>query len=230
MGMTPSSRTRFLGATIGGLTSFQFLFNNPAGNNDNAISAAGSGSSRRIPPATCIYHDPPPPHNANANAVIAVGGGRSYYSDNPSVFGRILDGSLPSRNYKETSELLAFQDRSPRAELHALVIPKRFIPNVYSLTPEDVHLVQDMRQMGLELLEEQQPETLEEKDYILCFHIPPFNSVDHLHLHVLAPASKMNVMYRYGKYNCGSRWCISDLEVIERLKGGLVAVPYTQMF
>jgi hypothetical protein len=87
-----------------------------------------------------------------------------------------------------------------------------------------------MRQMGLELLEEQQPETLEAKDYILCFHIPPFNSVDHLHLHVLAPASKMNVMYRYGKYNCGSRWCISDLEVIERLKGGFVAVPYTQMF
>ncbi len=213
--MTPSTRTRFLGAAIGGLTSFQFFFDRPTGDSENAIA------SGIIPPATCSYHEPPPPfHDTNANGVA---GGR-YYSDNPSVFGRILDGSLPSRDYKETSELLAFRDRSPKAELHALVIPKRFIPNVYSLTPEDIRIVQDMRQMGLDLLEEQHPQTLITKDYILCFHIPPFNSVDHLHLHVLAPASKMNVMYRYGKYNCGSLWCISDLEVIERLKGGSVAV------
>lgn len=218
MGMaTPSTRTRFLGATISGLTSFQFLFNNPATDNDNTVAAG------LIPPATCIYHEPPP----NANVMPE---GNDYYSNNPSVFGRILDGSLPSRNYKETTELVAFRDRSPRAELHALVIPKRFVPNVFSLTPEDVHLVQDMRQMGLDLLEENYPKIVAANDYILCFHIPPFNSVDHLHLHVLAPASKMNVIYRYGKYKCGTRWCIRDLEVIERLKGGLVAVPYTQMF
>lgn len=206
--MTPSTRKKFLGATIGGLTSFQVLFNRPAGD-DNA---AGT-----IPPATCMYHEPPPE--------VAID-----YSDNPSVFGQILNGSLPSRNYKETTELLAFRDRSPKAALHALVIPKRFIPDVYSLTPDDVQLVQDMRQMGLDLLEELLPQAFTKNDYILCFHIPPFNSVDHLHLHVLAPASQMNTVYRYGKYNCGLRWCISDLEVIERLKGGLAAVPYAQLF
>ncbi|KAL3756925.1 hypothetical protein ACHAWU_002470 [Discostella pseudostelligera] len=222
MAMPPSTRTRFLGATIGGLASFQFLFKSPAGENDcnSVVDCTGM-----IPPATCIYHQPPPPIDNDSMAA-----GKSYYSDNPSVFGRILDGSSPSRNYKETSDLLAFRDRSPKAELHALVIPKRYIPTVYSLLPEDVHLVQDMRQMGLDLLKEQQPQALATKDYILCFHIPPFNSVDHLHLHVLAPASKMNVMYRAGKYKCGSRWCISDLEVIERLQEGLVAVPYTQFF
>jgi len=114
--------------------------------------------------------------------------------------------------------------------LHALVIPKRFVPNVYSLTPDDANLVQSMRQMGLEVLEKEQPKAFATKDYIFCFHIPPFNSVDHLHLHVLAPASEMNVAYRYGKYSCGARWCISDLEVIDRLKGGQAAVPYKQLF
>jgi len=87
-----------------------------------------------------------------------------------------------------------------------------------------------MRQLGLELLEEQQPRALEEEDYILCFHIPPFNSVDHLHLHVLAPASEMGFVYRYGKYNSGTRWCIGDFEVIERLERGMVAVPYARPF
>ena len=221
MAIPPSTRTRFLGATIGGLASFQFLFKSPAGDNCNSVVDC----TGMIPHATCVYHRPPPPDDNDS--VVA---GKSYYSENPSVFGRILDGSSPSRNYKESSDLLAFRDRSPKAELHALVIPKRYIPTVYSLTPEDIHLVQDMRQMGLDLLKEQQPQALATKDYILCFHIPPFNSVDHLHLHVLAPASKMNVMYRAGKYKCGSRWCISDLEVIERLQEGLVAVPYAQLF
>ena len=79
-------------------------------------------------------------------------------------------------------------------------------------------------------MEKQQPQALVDDDYILCFHIPPFNSVDHLHLHVLAPASEMNYLYRYGKYNTGARWCIGALEVIERLKGGQLAVPYKQLF
>ena len=91
-------------------------------------------------------------------------------------------------------------------------------------------MVLSMREMGLELLEKQQPQAFETNDYILCFHIPPFNSVDHLHLHVLAPASEMNWVYHNGKYNCGMRWCTSDLDVIERLKGGQVAVPYKQIF
>jgi len=137
---------------------------------------------------------------------------------------------LPCRAYKETTELLSFHDKYPHAKLHALVIPKRYVQNVYSLTPKDANLIQDMRRMGLELLEERQPKALEANDYIFCFHVPPFNSVDHLHLHVLAPASEMSFFYRRGKYNCDTRWCVGDLEVIERLKGGQVAVPYDRPF
>lgn len=187
--------------TMSGWTScFQFL-------NANKVVV-----DQHQPPLKSFYHEPPP----NVND----------YSNNPSVFGKILSGDLPCRTYLETSELLAFQDRSPKAKLHALVIPKRFIESIYSLTSNDVELVQDMREMGLQLVQQQYPQAYDKNDYILCFHIPPFNSVDHLHMHVLAPASEMSFAYRYIKYNCGTRWCIDDVTVVERLKSGKESVPY----
>ena len=173
-----------------------------------------------LPPATCVYHEPPP-----AEAAVV-----DYYSANPSVFGRILNGESPSRDYAETSELLAFRDRSPKAEFHALVIPKRYVPNLYSLTNDDVDLVRDMRRLALDLLEDRVPRARDANDYVLCFHVPPFNSVDHLHLHVLAPTSRMAWIHRYGKYRCGTRWCIEESEVIDRLSRGMAAVPYAKIF
>ena len=173
-----------------------------------------------LPPATCVYHEPPP-----AEAAVV-----DYYSANPSVFGRILNGESPSRDYAETSELLAFRDRSPKAEFHALVIPKRYVPNLYSLTNDDLDLVRDMRRLALDLLEDRVPRARDANDYVLCFHIPPFNSVDHLHLHVLAPTSRMAWIHRYGKYRCGTRWCIEESEVIDRLSRDMAAVPYAKIF
>ena len=189
-------------------SSFQSLFRNAF---DNVPDP---------PPATCMYHEPPP-----AGAAVV-----DYYSANPSVFGRILNGESPSRDYAETSELLAFRDRSPKAEFHALVIPKRYVPNLYSLTNDDLDLVRDMRRLALDLLKERVPRARDANDYVLCFHVPPFNSVDHLHMHVLAPTSGMAWIHRYGKYRCGTRWCIEESEVIDRLSRGMAAVPYAKMF
>jgi len=104
---------------MGGLSAcFQSLFHNNNNNpTDNAVANA-------LPPPTRKYHEPPP------GVIIA-----DYYSDNPTAFGRILNGDLPCIPYGENAELLAFRDRSPKARLHSLVIPKRFVRNVYSLSP-----------------------------------------------------------------------------------------------
>lgn len=164
------TRASFL-CTMGNLSCFQYnLFNQSSNNNSN----------NNQPPLTTSYHEPP----------LGID-----YSDNPSVFGRILNGDLPCRVYLESTELLAFQDRSPKANFHALVIPKQYIKSVYSLTSNDIKLVQDMRQMGLDLLEKELPQALKDEDYILCYHIPPFNSVDHLHMHVLAPGKSVFVLF-----------------------------------
>jgi hypothetical protein len=37
-------------------------------------------------------------------------------------------------------------------------------------------------------------------------------------------------IHRYGKYRCGTRWCIEESEVIDRLSRGMAAVPYAKIF
>jgi diadenosine tetraphosphate (Ap4A) HIT family hydrolase len=145
--------------------------------------------------ASKIYHEPPPGVD---------------YADNPSVFGKILSGEMAALTLYESCDLFGFEDKTPRAKLHALVISKRFIPNVTSLTRDDLPLLDDMRATALDLIDQRYPKALVDNDYILCFHVPPFNSVNHLHLHVLAPASEMKRLYRYGKYQVGTRWCVDE--------------------
>jgi diadenosine tetraphosphate (Ap4A) HIT family hydrolase len=144
------------------------------------------------------------------------------YADNPTVFGRILRGETSASPYLESDHLFSFRDRSPKAPVHALVIPKRQIPSVNDLNPTtDVDLVMSMRDMGIEIIRAEEPDALERGDYIVCFQIPPFNSVDHLHLHVLAPASHMTTLMRF-VYKVDTFWCASVNSIIDRMSD---AVP-----
>lgn len=172
----------------------------------NAVNQQQATATAALPlptTATCSYHEPPP---------------RVDYSVNPSVFGKILRGELPAIVFDESPNILAFQDRTPKAPVHSLVIPKQFIPTVASLTKKDLPILQEMHETALSLLQRYQPEAFANDDYILCFHLPPFNSVDHLHLHVLAPASNMNWIYRHGKYQAGTFWCADEATVRQRLQ------------
>ena len=147
----------------------------------------------------------------------------SSYEDNPTVFGRILEGKLPCSKISETETTFTFRDRTPKAPLHALVIPKTFIRSVYELEPGpalDVQLLEEMKRNALETIQLEQPKSYEEEDFILCFHVPPFISVGHLHLHVLAPASEMKFHYRYGKYQVGTLWCTSLETVMDLMSEG----------
>jgi diadenosine tetraphosphate (Ap4A) HIT family hydrolase len=163
------------------------------------------------------------------------------YTTYPTVFGKILLGKSKAIILDESTDLLAFEDIKPRAPLHCLVIPKRYIPTILDLdvvdnckhnnnnNRNDVKLLQQMHTMAHQIL--QQHLTLQQyqqADYILCFHIPPFNSVDHLHLHILAPVSQMTWIWKNVKYNTRTRWCISFDEVTRRIQGGQTAVPYAR--
>jgi diadenosine tetraphosphate (Ap4A) HIT family hydrolase len=148
------------------------------------------------------------------------------YQDNPTVFGKILRGEIGCSELDETPNVLAFEDIHPRADLHALVIPKRYIPTVFDLTPDDLDLLEEMRDTALRVLRSNQPEAYRSGDFRLVFHVPPYNSVNHLHLHVLAPASKMRWFYTWIKYNPRTRWCTDWAAVVHRLERGEPAVPY----
>eukprot|EP00554_Chaetoceros_debilis_P010222 CAMPEP_0194107588 /NCGR_PEP_ID=MMETSP0150-20130528/7449_1 /TAXON_ID=122233 /ORGANISM="Chaetoceros debilis, Strain MM31A-1" /LENGTH=262 /DNA_ID=CAMNT_0038796057 /DNA_START=93 /DNA_END=881 /DNA_ORIENTATION=+ len=209
-----------------------------------ASSSSSSSCLALMPASSTSFH--PPPKEAIQNGQNGdqndngQNNGKEYYKSNPTIFGRILEGSAPCSPISESDSLFTFQDRTPRAPLHALVIPKRFVKSVYDLKPSprsrsmdnhnnnmsketddlDLELVTSMERTALETIKSWHPHAYDNKDYILCFHIPPFTSVDHLHLHVLAPASDMSWMYRYAKYRRGTRWCTGIEEVVQALASG----------
>ncbi|XP_061097785.1 adenosine 5'-monophosphoramidase HINT3-like isoform X2 [Conger conger] len=88
-------------------------------------------------------------------------------------------------------ELCCFRDLKPGAKHHYLVVPNRHIVSCASLRKEDMPLVRKMMEIGKALLLKHHFNDLD--DTRLGFHIPPFYSVPHLHLHVLAPASQMDL-------------------------------------
>lgn len=161
------------------------------------------------PPKIAVYHKAPPGVD---------------YTTNQTVFGKILRGQSPAAIWDETADLLLFQDIHPRSTTHGLIIPKRFIESVFDLTAADVPLLEDMRDLALATIAARHGTDFD--DYNLCFHVPPFNSVDHLHLHVLAPQREMRLYHRWVKYNTAMRWSVSLDTVLERLRQGLPAVPY----
>ncbi|AGV14151.1 hypothetical protein C343_01567 [Cryptococcus neoformans C23] len=80
----------------------------------------------------------------------------------------------------EDQELIAFHDRTPRAATHLLIIPRSHVASsVRQLTHEHLLLLDSMTALARTLV----PSKPAPK---LGFHIPPFSSVPHIHLHVFS--------------------------------------------
>nr|XP_020503038.1 histidine triad nucleotide-binding protein 3-like [Labrus bergylta] len=112
-------------------------------------------------------------------------------------------------------ELLCFRDMKPGAAHHYLVIPRTHISSCKALQAVDIPLVERMVQMGWRTLEKNKVSDLD--DVRMGFHVPPFSSVPHLHLHTLAPASKMNFKSQL-HYGPQSHWFITVDKVLTQLK------------
>ncbi|XP_059307892.1 bifunctional adenosine 5'-phosphosulfate phosphorylase/adenylylsulfatase HINT4 isoform X1 [Lycium ferocissimum] len=102
------------------------------------------------------------------------------------IFCQIANNSSTSTTLLHSDDkVVAFRDINPSAFRHYLVIPKQHIPTVKDLqrNQEDFSLASHMLDVGKSLLHRDAPQS---KHYRFGFHQPPFNSVDHLHLHCLA--------------------------------------------
>lgn len=53
------------------------------------------------------------------------------------VFCKIINKEIPARIEYEDDYCLCFHDINPRAKIHLLLIPKKHIPTVKDLVPED---------------------------------------------------------------------------------------------
>ena len=67
------------------------------------------------------------------------------------LFCKIISGQIPSRKVYEDDELFAFHDIHPWAPVHFLLVPKRHIPSMAQLTPQDVGLMGRMMVLAPQL-------------------------------------------------------------------------------
>ncbi|XP_028996817.1 adenosine 5'-monophosphoramidase HINT3-like [Betta splendens] len=116
---------------------------------------------------------------------------------------------------KKNEELVCFKDINPAAPHHYLVVPTQHIVSCSSLQKEHISLVKRMAEMGKAVLHDQGITDM--TDIRMGFHQPPFISVNHLHLHVLAPVSQIS---KYMAYKFTPETCpfVTEESLRKRLK------------
>ncbi|XP_069701378.1 adenosine 5'-monophosphoramidase HINT3-like [Periplaneta americana] len=116
----------------------------------------------------------------------------SQRNDN-CVFCRISDGREKSEILYKDDEYVVFPDIKPATKHHYLVITREHIPNAKVLSSEHKHIVEKLVEIANQVLTEKDADLT---DVRYGFHWPPFNSIQHLHLHAISPASNMGLISR----------------------------------
>ena len=104
--------------------------------------------------------------------------------DNPTIFGKILRGEIPSDRVWEDEHCIAFRDIHPVAPVHMLVIPRKHIVNAADIRQDDRALVGHLLWVASQVA---QQAGVDESGYRLVIncHDNGGQTVPHLHIHVL---------------------------------------------
>lgn len=100
------------------------------------------------------------------------------------IFCRIVAGELPATVLYSDDRVVAFRDIDPKAPTHVLVIPRKHIPAVNALAPEDLEVAGALLLVAKEVARQ---ERIDGSGYRLVINNggDAGQAVDHLHLHVL---------------------------------------------
>lgn len=104
------------------------------------------------------------------------------------LFCKIVKGDIPSDKVYEDENILAFNDISPKAPTHILVIPKKHYAHVHEV-PEDKEIL--MGQLMTAVANIVQDKNLISGGYRLVINSGPDagQEVPHLHVHILSGRS-----------------------------------------
>lgn len=103
-------------------------------------------------------------------------------SDERTLFQKIMDGDIPGDFVYEDDHCVVIRDIHPKAPVHCLVIPRKPIPRIMDLVPEDEQL------MGHMIMVAQKVAAQEGCDgYRLQYNVgkKAGQEVFHLHLHIM---------------------------------------------
>jgi len=138
-------------------------------------------------------------------------------AERQSLEDAVLDGRRGRTGFFEDDLVTCFVPRDPSSVVHLLVVPREHIRNTSHLDPsKHLPVLEHMRAVGeqqLRLCASRLGVPIDSPVFI--FHVPPFNSIDHLHLHCHLPPFDSRL--KRWKYAPGTCWCRSYSDIRRRL-------------
>ena len=101
------------------------------------------------------------------------------------LFCRIIAGEIPASKVYEDDRMIAFNDITPQAPLHVLIVPRKHIETLNDLGPEDDALVGAMTRRAALIAKAHGYDASGFRTVFNC-HADAGQAVFHIHLHVLA--------------------------------------------
>lgn len=100
------------------------------------------------------------------------------------LFCKIVRGELPAKVVHQDADTIAFVDINPQAPAHLLVVPRKHIPTVNDLAPEDDALLGKMYRVAAALAKER---GVDQSGWraVMNTHADAGQTVFHIHLHLL---------------------------------------------
>ncbi|KAJ8915762.1 hypothetical protein NQ315_004574 [Exocentrus adspersus] len=130
------------------------------------------------------------------------------------IFCKIISGEASAEILHQDEQLMVFKDIKPASKYHYLCVPKEHIINInYLQTLDHKDLLDKLISSGKKVLQENGGDI---NDIRMGFHRPPFNSVAHLHLHMISPASQMPFLSRL-VFKPNTWWFQSVEQILEKL-------------
>ncbi|XP_008191122.1 adenosine 5'-monophosphoramidase HINT3 [Tribolium castaneum] len=139
---------------------------------------------------------------------------RSITKMSNCIFCKIISGDAPAEIFHQDDKMIIFKDIKPASKHHFLAVPKEHIPNVNSLSKNQIPLINDLIAKSKQVLADKGGNL---DDTRLGFHLPPFNSVSHLHLHIISPVSEMSFISSF-VFKPNSWWFTSVDQILEKLE------------
>ncbi|MBA2728490.1 MAG: histidine triad nucleotide-binding protein [Parachlamydiaceae bacterium] len=100
-----------------------------------------------------------------------------------TIFGKIIKGELPAEKLFENDRVIVIKDIHPCAPVHLLIISKKEIKDLQSVTPQDMPIVTEM----IEIAQRMAHESGIENGYRLITNNGPTAGqiIFHLHFHLI---------------------------------------------
>ncbi|XP_078042783.1 adenosine 5'-monophosphoramidase HINT3 [Augochlora pura] len=121
------------------------------------------------------------------------------------IFCKIIDNKAPSEKIYEDDYVTCIKDINPVSTHHYLILPNKHIRNAKELKIEDAELYDKIVSTVDTILEKQ---GMDPANTRTGFHWPPFNTVNHLHLHVISPVENMSLLRKF-MFKPNSYWFVS---------------------